>query len=86
MSEAGVAGYESTIWLGLMAPKGTPVAIINRLNSAMTAIVTRPEVKTQWAEKGAMPLTMSPVDFQIYLERDVIKWAKIVKLSGAKPD
>ena len=86
MSEAGVAGYETTIWLGLMAPKGTPVAIINQLNSAVTAIVTRPEIKKQWAEKGAMPLSMSPLEFQIYLERDVIKWAKIVKLSGAKSD
>jgi len=86
MSEAGVPGYETTIWLGLMAPKGTPVAIINQLNSAVTAIVTRPEIKKQWAEKGAMPLSMSPLEFQIYLERDVIKWAKIVKLSGAKSD
>jgi tripartite-type tricarboxylate transporter receptor subunit TctC len=86
MSEAGVAGYESTIWLGLMAPKGTPVAIINQLNAAVTAIVTRPEIKKQWAEKGAMPLSMSPLEFQMYLERDVIKWAKIVKLSGAKAD
>ena len=86
MSEAGVAGYETTIWLGLMAPKGTPVAIIHQLNSAVTAIVTRPEIKKQWAEKGATPLSMSPLEFQIYLERDVIKWAKIVKLSGAKSD
>jgi len=86
MSEAGVAGYETTIWLGLMAPKGTPVAIINQLNSAVTSIVTRPEIKKQWAEKGAMPLSMSPLEFQIYLERDVIKWAKIVKLSGAKAE
>ena len=86
MSEAGVAGYETTIWLGLMAPKGTPVAIINQLNSAVTATVTRPEIKKQWAEKGAMPLSMSPLEFQIYLERDVIKWAKIVKLSGAKAE
>jgi tripartite-type tricarboxylate transporter receptor subunit TctC len=86
MSEAGVAGYETTIWLGLMAPKGTPVVIINQLNSAVTAIVTRPEIKKQWAEKGAMPLSMSPLEFQMYLERDVIKWAKIVKLSGAKAE
>jgi len=86
MSEAGVSGYETTIWLGLMAPKGTPVSVINRLNSTITAIVTRPEIKKQWAEKGAMPLTMSPLEFQLYLERDVVKWAKIVKLSGAKAD
>ena len=86
MSEAGVAGYETTIWLGLMAPKGTPVSIVNRLNSSMTVIVTRPEIKKQWAEKGAMPLSMSPLEFQTYLESDVVKWAKIVELSGAKPD
>ena len=73
MSEAGVAGYETTIWLGLMAPKGTPVAIINQLNSAVTATVTRPEIKKQWAEKGAMPLNMSPLEFQMYVERDIIR-------------
>jgi len=86
MAEAGVVGYETTIWLGLMAPKGTPVSIINRLNATMTAIVTRPEIKKQWAEKGATSLSMSPLEFQTYLERDVVKWAKIVKLSGAKAD
>ena len=64
MSEAGVSGYETTIWLGLMAPKVTPVSVINWLNSTITAIVTRPEIKKQWAEKGAMPLTMSPLEFQ----------------------
>lgn len=86
MAEAGVVGYETTIWLGLIAPKGTPVSIINRLNATMTAIVTRPEIKKQWAEKGAVSLSMSPLEFQTYLERDVVKWAKIVKLSGAKAD
>jgi len=86
LSEAGIANYEATIWLGLLAPKGTPSVIVARLNQAMTEIVARPEVKKQWAEKGAAPLSMTPAAFQTYLEQDVVKWAKIVQLSGAKPD
>ena len=86
VSEAGVAGYEATIWLGLMAPKGTPDTVVNRLNTAITTIVTRPDIKKQWGDKGATPMVMSPIEFQAYLEQDVTKWAKIVALSGAKQE
>jgi tripartite-type tricarboxylate transporter receptor subunit TctC len=86
LSEAGVTGYETTIWLGLMAPKNTPIQIIYRLNSVMTAIGKRTDVKIQWGEKGATPMTMSPSGFQSFLEQDVQKWAKIIERSGAKPD
>ncbi|PHY08049.1 MAG: MFS transporter [Alcaligenaceae bacterium] len=86
VSEAGVAGYEATIWLGLMAPKGTPDTVVNRLNAAITTIVSRPDIRKQWSDKGATPMVMSPVEFQAYLEQDVKKWAKIVALSGAKQE
>jgi len=86
LSEAGVTGYETTIWLGLMAPKNTPIQIVHRLNSVMTAIVKRTDVKMQWSEKGATPMTMSPSSFQTFIEQDVKKWATIIERSGAKPD
>jgi len=86
ISEAGVPGYEATIWLGIMAPKGTPPAIVNRLNAAITKIVSDPEVKREWAAQGAVAMTMTPEEFGKYIGDDIVKWEKIVKISGAKPD
>ena len=86
VSEAGVPKYEAVIWLGLMAPKGTPAAIVSRLNEEVRKIVARPEVKETWAKQGAVPLSMNVTEFAQYLEADVAKWANIVKVSGAKPD
>ena len=54
MAEAGVPGYEAVIWLGVMAPKGTPPAIVNRLNAEIQKIVTRPDVRDEWAKQGAV--------------------------------
>jgi tripartite-type tricarboxylate transporter receptor subunit TctC len=86
VAEAGVAGYEATIWLGIMAPTGAPKAIVDRLNGEITKIVNRPDVKKSWLEQGAVPMTMTPAEFERYLTADIAKWAKIVKLSGARPD
>ena len=81
-----VPKYEATIWLGLMAPKGTPVDVVNKLNSAVRKIVNNPEVKTAWAKQGAVPMSMNVSEFEQYLSADIAKWANIVKVSGAKPD
>jgi tripartite-type tricarboxylate transporter receptor subunit TctC len=86
VSEAGVKGYEATIWLGLMAPAGTPKPVIDRLNGEITKIVSRPEVRKAWQEQGAVAMTMSPAEFERYLNADIAKWAKVVKLSGARTD
>jgi tripartite-type tricarboxylate transporter receptor subunit TctC len=86
VSEAGVPGYEATIWLGLMAPKGTPPEIVNRLNSEVRKIVAQPEVRNLWAGQGAVPMSMTVPEFQQHLTADIAKWANIVKISGAKPD
>ena len=86
MAEAGVPGYEAVIWLGLMAPKATPAAIVARLNAEITKIVGSPDVAKAWSAQGATPLTMSTDEFARYLNQDIEKWARIVKISGAKPD
>lgn len=86
VSEAGVPGYEATIWLGIMAPAGTPKPIIDRLNAEITKVVSRPDVKKIWNEQGAVPMTMTPAEFGKYLNGDIAKWAKIVKLAGAQAD
>jgi len=86
MNEAGVPGYEAVIWLGIMAPKGTPPAIVAKLNAEITKIVNRPEVRAEWAKQGAVPMAMTPEDFTRYTADDIAKWERIVKISGAKPD
>jgi tripartite-type tricarboxylate transporter receptor subunit TctC len=86
VTEAGVSGYEATIWLGIMAPAGTARAVIERLNGEITRVASNPDVKKLWQEQGAIPMTMSAGEFEKYLHDDITKWAKIVKASGARPD
>jgi tripartite-type tricarboxylate transporter receptor subunit TctC len=85
VSEAGVPGYEATIWLGLMAPKGTPQPIIDRLNAEIAKIIAKPAIRQAWAKQGAVPMTMSPQDFDAFLRRDIDKWAKVIQQAGIKP-
>ncbi len=86
VAEAGVPGYEATIWLGVMAPTGTPRAILDRLNGEITRITSRADVRKAWNEQGAEPLSMSLDEFEKYLTADLAKWAKVVKASGARAD
>ena len=84
-SEAGVPGYEATIWLGLMAPAGTPKPIIDRLNAAVNDVVKRPEIIKLWKDQGALPMSMTPEEFDKYLRGDIVKWAEVVKRFPDKP-
>jgi tripartite-type tricarboxylate transporter receptor subunit TctC len=77
--EAGVPGYEATIWLGLMAPAGTPKPIIDKLNAAVNAMVKRPDIVKLWTEQGAVPMSMTPEEFDRFLRGDIAKWADVVK-------
>jgi tripartite-type tricarboxylate transporter receptor subunit TctC len=86
VSEAGVPGYDAVIWLGIMAPAGTPRAIVERLNNEITRAANAPEMKEAWAKQGAVAMSMSPDEFGRYMREDIEKWARIVKISGAKPD
>jgi tripartite-type tricarboxylate transporter receptor subunit TctC len=86
VSEAGVAGYETTIWLGMMAPAGTPRPILEKLNAEINKILNSAEVKEAWGKQGAQTMGM-PVDaFDKFLRADIAKWAKVVKAAGAKAD
>ncbi len=84
IAEAGVPGYESTIWLGIMAPAGTPKAIVDKLNAEINKAINRPDVKAAWDKQGAVPLVMTPAEFDAYLRKDIEKWAKVVKSAGIK--
>jgi tripartite-type tricarboxylate transporter receptor subunit TctC len=86
VAEAGVPGYEATIWLGIMAPAGTPQAIVDKLNGEINKMLARADIKEAWAKQGADPMPMTPAEFDKYLRADIEKWAHVVRVSGAKID
>ena len=86
MAEAGVPKYEATIWLGVMAPKGTPAAVVNKLNAEIGKITGNAEVRKAWAAQGTAAMTMGVDEFRRYMDEDIAKWAQIVKISGAKAE
>ena len=86
MSEAGVPGYEATIWVGLMAPKGTPKAVVDRLNEAVSKIASQTDVRQQWGKQGAVPMVMNPAVFDKYIQDDVAKWAQVIRAANIKMD
>ena len=83
--EAGVPGYEATIWLGVMAPKGTPQAVVDKLNAEINTAIKQPETIKLWAAQGATPMTMTPAQFDQFLRGDIVKWAAVVKTFPARP-
>jgi tripartite-type tricarboxylate transporter receptor subunit TctC len=86
LTEAGVAGYEATIWLGLMAPTGTPKAVVDKLNEAVSKIASQPDVKATWTKQGAAPMVMNPAVFDKYMRDDITKWAGVIKKANIKLD
>jgi tripartite-type tricarboxylate transporter receptor subunit TctC len=84
VAEAGVPGYEATIWLGVMAPKGTPADVVELLNKEISKVVQQPAVREAWAKQGAVPMQMSVAEFDAYLKKDIEKWAEVVKKAGIK--
>src|ERR1700759_2131551 len=85
VAEAGVPGYEATIWVGLMAPIGTPKPIVDKLNAAGNEVVKRPDGVKLGAEQGAEPMAMTPQQFDKFLRGDIVKWGNVVKQFADKP-
>jgi tripartite-type tricarboxylate transporter receptor subunit TctC len=86
VSESGVPAYEATIWLGLLAPKGTPAGIVAKLNAAVAKVAADPEIVKSWKAQGSTPMAMGVDEFGKYIADDIAKWARIVQVSGAKAD
>ncbi len=84
MDEAGLPGFEATTWHGLVAPAGTPPAIIEVLHGALVAALADPDVKTKLAALGVDIGPDSPAEFSAYIKAEIPKWAAIIKASGAK--
>jgi tripartite-type tricarboxylate transporter receptor subunit TctC len=86
MSEAGVPGYEASIWNGVLVPAGTPKAIVDRLNGAIVQILKSPQAQERYANVGADIRYSTPEEFAALIRSDVAKWAKVVKAAGIRVD
>jgi len=86
VSEAGVPGYDAVIWLGIMVPAATPKPVADRLNAEIQKVLAQPETKADFAKQGAVPMQMSADEFGRFMAQDIEKWAKVVRISGAKVD
>jgi tripartite-type tricarboxylate transporter receptor subunit TctC len=74
--------YSATIWLGIVAPTGTPAEIVDNLNSTMSEIARRPDVAADWLRQGAAPMDMAPAAFAEFIRSDIAKWATVVNAAG----
>jgi len=85
MAEAGVPGFNATLWVGFMAPAGTPKPIIDKLHDEITKILRRPDIKQAWEKTGATPIVMTQPEFKSFMEAQVAKWADVIKTNHIAP-
>jgi tripartite-type tricarboxylate transporter receptor subunit TctC len=84
VAEAGIKGFEAGNWFGIFAPAGTPREIVERVNAAINKSMTRPDMKEKLASQGADALTGSPADLAALVQRELVKFAKIIKAAGVR--
>jgi len=85
IAEAGVPGFQATLWVGFMAPAGTPQPIVEKLNSEITKVVTRPDIKVAWEKTGATPVSMTQSNFKKFMDAQISKWADVIKANRITP-
>jgi len=85
IAEAGVPGFQATLWVGFMAPAGTPQPIVEKLNSEITKVVTRPDIKVAWEKTGATPVSMTQSNFKKFMDAQISKWADLIKANRITP-
>jgi tripartite-type tricarboxylate transporter receptor subunit TctC len=86
IAESGVPGYEAIQWFGLLAPAGTPQAIVDRLQAETAKILETPAMKTRLAIEGAEPIGSSPAEFSALIKGEMAKWSEVAKAAGIKPE
>ena len=86
LSEAGLAGFDANNWYGIVVPARTPRAIIDLLNAEVTKILNLPDVRTTLFNQGLDPAPGTPEQFGAYIRSERLKWAKVIRQSGAKAE
>jgi tripartite-type tricarboxylate transporter receptor subunit TctC len=86
IAEAGVPGYEAVNWWGIVAPAGTPAAIVDKLHTEITAVQNSDEVKKYFASEGAQTVQMSSAEFATFIDKEMKKWERVVKEGGIKAE
>ena len=86
VAETGLAGFETSVWIGLLAPAATPLEIVERLNKEIARVLAQPEIKNQFASQGIDPMGGTPEQFAAYIREETTKWARVVQASGSKLD
>ncbi len=83
---AGLKGFDATSWFGLLAPAGTPPDVVNRIQQEVAKSLNSPSIKEKLLAQGAIPSGDTPAEFAKHIENEHVKWARVVKASGAKVD
>ena len=86
IAEAGVPGYEAVQWYGMLAPAGTPRAIITRLHAEVVRVLQLPDIRERFLSDGAEPVGSSPEEFAAFIRAETAKWAKVIKDAGLRPE
>ncbi|MBC7781047.1 MAG: tripartite tricarboxylate transporter substrate binding protein [Proteobacteria bacterium] len=86
MAESGFPGYEADTWIGAVAPAGTPSPVVSRLNNELVRILANADMQQFLLNNGAEPVTNTPDQFATYIRTEIVKWAKVIKASGARPE
>jgi tripartite-type tricarboxylate transporter receptor subunit TctC len=84
MQEAGVAGYDASVWLALLAPAGTPPEIVHKLNAEVAKLMAAPDTKKALFDAGVEPAPSTPEEMSAYLAQELMRWGKVVKDAGVK--
>ena len=85
IAEAGVAGFQASLWVGFMVPAATPQPVVDKLNTEIAKILSRPDIKASWEKQGATPVVMPPAEFKKFMDAEVVKWAGIIQANHIKP-
>jgi tripartite-type tricarboxylate transporter receptor subunit TctC len=84
--EAGLPGFETVAWFGVLAPAGTPPEVVNRLSAEIAKIAKSPEMRERLVAMGAEPVGSTPAEFKAVIDRDIAKWKPLAQKVGIKID
>lgn len=86
IAEAGVPGYDATVWFGILAPRGTPATAISRLHREIVKVVRLPEVESAYLATGTLPVTSTPAEFGTFVKAEIAKWSRVIREAGIRPE